>query len=116
MRVCEINPEFTQIILELSTYVCVVKIAQRHEKEALLIAPFSSKGRMVQEGEIVSYTADDIRVLHRIMYLWPQDGEWSLELSSQMHQTKSYKNRSEALDIIKTEIEEYWTKNNVPGA
>ena len=108
------DSEYSQIIVELSEYVCVSRIIDLKEKDqrALLIAPYSSRGRM-HKNEDKIHNASDIRVLHCLMYLWKENNSWLL---SQNRVVSTFNCRDKALNQVKSILEEYWIKNNVSGA
>lgn len=103
------------MILLLSDYLCVSKIIDSEEEYYLLIAPFSSGGRMHQQNEEID-KLKDIRVLHDSMYLWFENDNWIVEYpSGQMRPRRQFKEKFEAIKFVKAKIEEYWRKVHVPG-
>jgi hypothetical protein len=117
LSINEMDPELRESIIDLRHYVCVTRAIERDGKPVMLIAPFSSKGRTVLDTDKkLSYTAEDIRVLHSVMYLWREDSDWHLQLASKHHQIHTFVSKNDALKLAKQEIEEYWIKHNVPGA
>lgn len=102
------DQELLSVIVDLSEYLCVSRIDEQDEVKRLLIAPFSTDGRMARHVDSI-ITPHKIRVLHSPIYLWLEKEQWVVEYwVGQTQQLSTFKNKESAVDFVKKAIEEYW--------
>lgn len=102
------DQELLSVIVDLSEHLCVSRIDERTEGKRLLIAPFSTDGRMATHGDSI-IDPHKIRVLHRPIYLWLEKEQWMVEhLIGQTRQLSTFESKASAVDFVKKAIEEYW--------
>lgn len=96
------------VIVDLSEYLCVSRIDERDEVKRLLIAPFSTDGRIARHSDS-TITPHKIRVLHSPIYLWLEKEQWMVEYwVGQTQQLSTFESKANAVDFVKKAIEEYW--------
>lgn len=101
------DQELLSVIVDLSEYLCVSRIDELDEIKRLLIAPFSTDGRMARHGDS-TITPHKIRVLHSPIYLWLEKEQWMVDWVGQTQQLSTFENKESAVDFVKKSIEEYW--------